>query len=162
MLEKGLKNIAILKGNETDYNQTARFSGYLRALKKADIEPIVRNIWSINEISVEAGRNTVYKYLVNNIEVEGIVCTTDILAVGAIGAIRDMGKSVPKDIMVAGFDDTYIASCYLPTITSVKQDVNHMARKAVDVLLRYIDGENVTNSHHIVPVQLVCRESTDD
>jgi LacI family transcriptional regulator len=66
---------------------------------------------------------------------DALVCADDLIAVGAIEQLRQLGRRVPDDVAVVGFDDTMIARLQTPQITSVRQPLEAMARAAVDYVL---------------------------
>ena len=73
------------------------------------------------------------------------------MAAGAMRALRDVGRSVPDDVAVVGFDDAPIASLTLPTMTTIRQPLDEMADVAAELLLRRIDEGNGAK-----PEQIVC------
>ena len=91
---------------------------------------------------------------------DGLVCTNDVLAVGALQALLDKGIQVPQQVKLTGNDDTMLAITYRPSISSIHQDTVTLARESVDMLLNRIEGETVVKNHIVVPVRLVERETT--
>ena len=75
--------------------------------------------------------------------------------------LRQLNKSVPKDIKIIGFDDTPAAKYAFPPLSSVKQDTDKIAKVAVDNLLNLIQHPNETDQLLIVPVSLISRQSTN-
>ena len=87
-----------------------------------------------------------------------IFAMSDVMAIGAIRALRDLGKRVPEDISVVGYDGISMASYSVPRLTTVRQDTQHLAEQGVEVLLRSMEGRS-TATHGVVPFQLVVGES---
>ena len=87
-----------------------------------------------------------------------IFAISDVMALGAIRALRDMGRRVPEDISVVGYDGIVIGQYSLPRLTTVQQDTQRLAERGVDTLLRAIvlGGRPV---HELVPFQLIEGES---
>ena len=87
-----------------------------------------------------------------------IFAVSDVVALGAIRALHDMGKRVPEDISVVGYDGLTIGQYSLPRLTTVRQDTQQLAERGVDALLRSIQrrGRPV---HELVPFHLVKGES---
>ena len=78
---------------------------------------------------VEAGFEIVDKLFEEPLP-QAVVCASDMIAIGVIKALNARGVSVPKDILVTGFDDIFSASFFMPSITSYRQDIGQMAKKA--------------------------------
>ena len=65
------------------------------------------------------------------------------MAIGATKAIYDLGMSVPEDISVIGFDGTKMANYYNPTITTVRQPSEEIAKRSAELIIQNIKGENI-------------------
>jgi diguanylate cyclase (GGDEF) domain len=87
-----------------------------------------------------------------------IVCANDYMAMAVCNALADRGIKVPDEIAVTGFDDARDAETQIPSITSVRVDVEGMGRRAVDMLVSLMKNETVPTIDY-VPTQVVCRES---
>ncbi|HEY0637880.1 MAG TPA: LacI family DNA-binding transcriptional regulator [Pseudonocardiaceae bacterium] len=92
--------------------------------------------------------------------VTGIVCASDVLALGAIRAIRRMGLRVPRDVSVVGYDDSAFMNCTDPPLTTVRQPIDVMGHAAVDLLDRQMDGAEVGADELLFEPELVVRGST--
>lgn len=157
LIEGGCKRIAILYSSDMDYNQKMRYRGYKRALEENNMDERVINV---NDISAPIATAKVKEFIDSGEVFDGLVCTTDILAVGAIIGIQERNLSVPEQVKVTGYDDSMIASLYNPSISSIHQSVLDMARKSVDFLLDMIDEAEMEGMHSILPVRLVERDTT--
>ncbi len=93
-------------------------------------------------------------------ELTAIFAVSDVMALGAIRALRDMGRRVPEDISVVGYDGIVAGQYSLPRLTTVRQDTQQLAQLGVDALLRGIAGRAASPRHGVVPFQLVEGEST--
>ena len=91
-------------------------------------------------------------------ELTAIFAVSDVTALGAMRALRDLGKRVPEDISVMGYDGIAIGQYSLPRLTTVRQDTQQLAERGVDALLRGIT-RNSPPVHELVPFQLVEGES---
>ena len=83
---------------------------------------------------------------------------SDVMALGAIRALADVGKRVPEDISVIGFDGLQIGAYTLPRLSTVAQSGEQLAERSVDLLLQNIE-KGADARHEVVPVQLQLRES---
>jgi DNA-binding LacI/PurR family transcriptional regulator len=92
--------------------------------------------------------------------VTGMICASDVLALGSIRAARRMGLDVPADISVVGFDDSALMTCTDPPLTTVRQPIETMGQAAVDVLVNQIEGTGVQRDELLFEPELVVRGST--
>nr|WP_267899382.1 LacI family DNA-binding transcriptional regulator [Streptomyces triticagri] len=90
----------------------------------------------------------------------GIVCGSDLMALGVVRAARARGLEVPRDVSVVGFDDSPLAAFTDPPLTTVRQPVSAMASAAVDALLEEIRGNPVQRTEFVFQPELVVRGST--
>jgi LacI family transcriptional regulator len=89
-----------------------------------------------------------------------IVCSSDMMAVGAIDAIRGLGRRVPEDISVVGFDDLRLSRFTTPPLTTVHQPALEIADRATQLLIDLASGRRVRKLRHLLKPELVIRGST--
>jgi LacI family transcriptional regulator len=90
-----------------------------------------------------------------------IIAFNDIIAVGALHAIRDYGLRVPQDISVIGVDDIALAGHTYPPLTTISQPKYHMGKLAVQTLRRVREGRiSMSNNCTLLETPLIVREST--
>ncbi|MFF3563200.1 LacI family DNA-binding transcriptional regulator [Streptomyces sp. NPDC002574] len=90
----------------------------------------------------------------------GIVCGSDLMALGAVRAARERGLAVPGDVSVVGYDDSPLIAFTDPPLTTVRQPVEAMGAAAVNALLEEIGGNPVQRSEFVFQTELVVRGST--
>ena len=91
-------------------------------------------------------------------ELTALFCVSDVMAMGAIRAIHDLGRRVPRDISVVGYDGIPLSRFSVPRLTTVRQDTQQLARQGVDLLLRNLQRPRPP-VHGVVPFQLIAGES---
>ncbi|MEU6995565.1 LacI family DNA-binding transcriptional regulator [Streptomyces sp. NPDC046465] len=89
-----------------------------------------------------------------------LVCASDMMALGAVRAARDLGLSVPRDISVVGFDDSPLIAFTDPPLTTIRQPVQAMGQAAVRALLEEIGGTPAPHGEFVFMPELVVRGST--
>lgn len=92
--------------------------------------------------------------------VTGLVCASDVLALGAIRAARRAGMQVPGDVSVVGYDDSALMNCTEPPLTTVRQPIEPMGRAVIDLLVSQINGLAVPQDELLFEPELVVRGST--
>lgn len=72
---------------------------------------------------------------------------------------KELNKKIPQDLKIVGYDDINVANLVVPSLTTVRQPIKEIARKAIELILRQIDGEKV-EKENILPITLIERETT--
>ena len=92
--------------------------------------------------------------------VTGMICASDVLALGSIRAARRLGLDVPRDVSIVGYDDSVLMTCTDPPLTTVRQPIEMMGQAAVDLLVNQIEGSGVEPDELLFEPELVVRGST--
>ncbi len=156
LLQCGYRRLAFIGDPELP-EIGARLAGFRRALDVAGENSdriIVRPTPFVGQIGQAVAR----QLLQENAAVDAVFAASDLLAISAISAAQSLGRRVPEDLGVVGFDDIQLASYHHPSLTTVRQDIRHGGTMLVEKLLTKLDGEEIESS--ILPVELVVREST--
>ncbi|MDO7868874.1 LacI family DNA-binding transcriptional regulator [Nocardioides jiangxiensis] len=90
----------------------------------------------------------------------GIVCASDMMAIGAVRGVRDAGLSVPGDVSVVGFDDSNLMGFLDPPLTTIRQPVHALCSAAVAAVADAIGGAPVPAREYVFKPELVLRQST--
>jgi DNA-binding LacI/PurR family transcriptional regulator len=107
----------------------------------------------------ETGYDAMLSLLDGTTEFTALYAMNDVMAFGAMRAIRARGLRVPEDIAIVGFDDVRLAAYSQPALTTVSEpDVEH-GRRAGEMLLRLIKGQPVPEKIIELPTKLVIRDS---
>jgi DNA-binding LacI/PurR family transcriptional regulator len=157
LLRLGRRRIAYL-GSTSDHwpEFQARYRGYERALHEVGIEPEQRLLVEAQS-SEHAGHDAAQGLLESGVEFDAIFAASDLIAMGAIGALRDRGRAVPDDVAVIGFDDIAAAAHFIPPLTTVQQDTHRAADMLVDNLMKMTAREPVESA--LIEPKLVVRGS---
>lgn len=164
LIEQGHKEIAIISANSTDQSiGRQRLSGYLKAYKDhnllVDSELICPMKDELESYSMRNGYEVTKDLLQSGQSFSAIFAISDELAVGAYRAIHEAGKRVPEDYSVAGFDGLELGDYINPTITTIKQPVEQIAKATVELMFDLIAGKK-KNQHQIFEAELVVKDST--
>ena len=163
LLSKGCKNPCIALRRKTSSASRERLKGFRDALKKNNITYSKEN--NFLYLPVEKNDNKISvlkKYLKNNPDIDGIFAVNDNIALILLDTLPQLGKNIPEDIRLIGFDNTSGSYYCKPKLSSVKQNTSKIAQRAVDSLLDIINGKrDEVNKYQLEPVQLVLRESTN-
>ncbi|HJY97488.1 MAG TPA: LacI family DNA-binding transcriptional regulator [Streptosporangiaceae bacterium] len=108
--------------------------------------------------SLEGGQAATTRLLRHG--VTGVICASDVLALGAVRAVRRAGLSVPGDVSVVGYDDSAFMNCTDPPLTTVRQPIESMGKAAVALLVNQIENVAVYPEELLFEPELVVRGST--
>ncbi len=134
--------------------EDGRTTGWRRALKEAgaDVPEPLDATWE-----PESGR-VIGRELGTRDDVTAIFCGNDEIAMGVIRGLREVGKNVPKDVSVVGFDDHPLAAMWEPPLTTVRQDFAGLGARAFGLLEGLLSGRPTRRFSAALP-PLVIRES---
>jgi DNA-binding LacI/PurR family transcriptional regulator len=107
----------------------------------------------------EAGYQSANDLFDKHPDVTAVCCVSDPMALGAIKLYRQMGRSVPEDMSVVGYDDTYIARLTDPALTTLHQPLFEMGKGAVLMAHAMLNRLPVDPIHRIFETELIVRES---
>jgi LacI family transcriptional regulator len=156
LLRLGRSRVATITGPQNMIAGADRLAGYSAALHDrglaVDLELIVEGDFT------EAGGYSVMQRLLPR-RPDAVFVASDIMAVGALRAIRDAGLRVPEEIALAGFDDMPFAERSEPPLTTVRQPIVRMGGTAVEMLIDLIEHPDSAPHRIILPTELVVRKS---
>lgn len=157
LIDSGRQQIAFLGGPQTDVSVQQRFKGYENALQAAGRSPVPSLVAHGDDYAYTAGIATMQRLLAGAPDLDAVFANSDLMALGAIKAIKERGKRVPADIAVVGYDDVSIAAYNTLPLTTIRQNIALAGKLLAQNLIQTMQTGVVTNV--ITPVELVIRES---
>jgi LacI family transcriptional regulator len=159
LISVGRSRIAHITGEPSYAAARDRVAGSLAAIRAAGLEPVGDVMFS--DWSERWGRDATAALLARHPDVDGIVCGSDQIARGALDTLRDLGRSVPEDVAIVGFDNWEIlATNARPELTSIDANLQELGRAAALRVFDAIAGADVGEGTTRLPVKLVIRGST--
>lgn len=156
----GHRRIGMISGPANTTSGRDRMRLFRAALEPAGIglpDPLVAH----SPYSFEAGAEVALRLLGRPDPPTALFCASDVLAFGAVHAVRRQGRRVPADVSIVGFDDVTMAGWEMIGLTTIRQPIERMAREAVRALLGRISGTDVTPGlRHVFAVELIERGTT--
>lgn len=150
MIKKGCKNIICLSPKNVVSTHKKRCQGYADAMNENRLN---QKIITVDNVSLEEGYNKTKEYVKNN-KVDGIFATTDIIAIGAIKAIKEAGFKIPENVKVFGYDASDMSEVIETPLSTVVQPIEEMTLAAVEMLEKYMNGEKIKEKRLILPVEI--------
>ena len=151
----GHERIGLLVGPEDHMPSRRKLSAFVRHVEQAghSVAPVEHALFSL-----EGGQAAATRMLRQ--DVTGIICASDVLALGAIRAVRRAGLDVPRDVSVVGYDDSGWLNCTDPPLTTVRQPIESMGKAAVALLVNQMETMTVQSEELLFEPELVVRGST--
>lgn len=156
LYEEGRRRIAYVNNADTASNRR-KIAGYRRAMARHGLEPLI--VPSCREDSGEAGGEATASLLASHPDVDAIIFSIDITAVGACRHILDSGRRIPDDIAVIGTDDSPYARLANPRLTSIDTRLQKLSDICCDMLLDALEGRGEDQGKAYVEASLTVRET---
>lgn len=145
--------VALVTGPPNSSASAARAAGFLAAAERRGIRLAAGSRVS-TYLTEDGGRRAVEVILGSGAVPRALVCGSDAIAAGVIGALRTHGIRVPDDVAVTGFDGLFSPASPLAELTTVRQPRREMAERALDLLIKRIDGAGGAHRTDIRPHEL--------
>lgn len=158
LLLAGHQAVGFLAGPLTSYSSRERSKGYRAALELAGMP--YNPAW-VRPCSyqVKGGQITAHELLADHPEVTALFCYNDLVAVGTLQACAELGRRVPEDLAVVGFDDIPMAALVTPALTTCHVPRYELGEQAMQLLLDQIDGPSEESEEIVLQTELVIRAS---
>lgn len=159
LLEHGHRQIAYIAGHfGRGGDSEERLKAYYTSLKDTGL-PIDERLVAFGEHRKEDGAAAMLKILESGASFSAVITSNDLSCLGAIEQLSAVGKRIPQDVAVIGFDDILDARSLSPSLTTIRHPTFSLGYQAVQLLMEYIRGECKEVSHVVVPPQLIIRQS---
>lgn len=148
LLSRGRRRFGLIGGPAAFHSSAERRDGILSALAEAGLAPVVERT---GDYTVEGGHATARALLAAH-DIDALVCANDAMAIGALSAAREMGRAVPGDLAVTGFDDIAMAAWPSFGLTTVRNPIDASVQQIIALLdSRLADPGRENRTVHIDP-----------
>jgi DNA-binding LacI/PurR family transcriptional regulator len=156
LLSLGHRQVWHIAGPETSFSAAHRAASWQRTLAEAGITPppALRGDWTC-ESGYQHGLT-----LGQREDVTAIFAANDQMGLGAMRALHELGRDIPGEISIVGFDDMDEAGSFWPPLTTIRQDFAAVGRLSIQKLLGKVSDSSTENDTTIVPTELIVRAST--
>lgn len=157
LIKLGHRRIGFINGRRDAFVSYERLDGYYLALNRNGI-PIDNELIAYGDFDDKAAEAAVEELINKHNDISAIFCASDLMAVGAINMLNNLGYSIPDDISIVGFDDIYLAQFMTPKLTTIHQNRGKIGESAANVLINMVSGQNI--GRVLIEPELIIREST--
>ena len=170
LIEQGHRRIGLLHGLLTDYSISQRFLGYQRALQENGIDvddSLLIPLYLGHPDNLKTPAERAYESVGHALQrglngMTALLCSSDIVVIGAMKAFSDANLRVPEDIAVVGFDNIEIGKFLPVPITTIEWPIDELANMAVELLLGKINKKDANSATKMITIRpkLIIRESS--
>jgi DNA-binding LacI/PurR family transcriptional regulator len=157
LLDIGRRRIATIAGPQDMAVGADRLAGYRERLSQAGHDD---SLAEVADFTHEGGRTAMERLLARDPALDAVFAASDLMAIGAVAALKAAGRSIPDDVAVVGFDDAPMAATADPPLTSIRQPIEEMGREMAQLLLHEIRAPGAASRRVILGTQLVVRGSS--
>jgi DNA-binding LacI/PurR family transcriptional regulator len=164
LLDSGRRAVAAIGTGEGISNTgRLRLRGYRAALTDAGRPLEDELLGDVRWYHRPDGHAAMHELLARRPDIDGVFCFNDLLAIGALRALREAGRAVPGDVAVVGFDDVEDCRYTDPPLTSIAPDKAAIAATALDLLIARMGASGPVEPQEVFPpYELVVRQSSAD
>ena len=155
LISGGSRYILELRGPSFLLTVSERSLGFRQVLVQNNI-PYISYDGDLLNPDIDA----ITKIIKEHPEIDGIFATSDFLAIHALNILNKMGKKVPEEVQIVGFDNIVYTTLVSPNITTIEQPIRKMGELALESLVKLLNDEPINEFHSVLDVKLIDREST--
>jgi DNA-binding LacI/PurR family transcriptional regulator len=160
LIERGHQRIGMITNAPLDYTSAQqRRDGYTRALKNAKL-PIDKQLIKEGNYTPGSGFDAMKGLLGSTPRVTAVFVASDVVAMGAMLAIKEAGLHIPNDVALVGFDDIPLAEYYDPPLTTIHLPAFGLGWAGGERLIRIIQGEGLKDASLLLESKLITRQSS--
>ncbi|MDF2614451.1 MAG: degA [Clostridia bacterium] len=157
LYSKGKRHIAFMGNLNTPSNQE-KFYGYEEGMEKYGLTEN-KILFQVSGIEKESGYRGVKQLLSEHPDVDSVICVEDLMAVGVIRYLNELGIKIPQQIAVTGMNNSILGEITFPSITTLDNKMIDTGLMAAQILMNYLNGEN--NAQKVMLFsEIIEREST--
>ena len=152
----GCRHIVQMHGSQEYSNARRRFHGYSDVCKEHNIEPLYIESSYDYSSGIVRSRELLKRFP----NVDGILAVSDMVALSLYRVLHEMGRRVPDDIMIVGYDNLELSSLMTPSLTTIAQPLEQIGRISAKIIIDMVENNKYEQREVILPVSLKIRETT--
>jgi DNA-binding LacI/PurR family transcriptional regulator len=157
LIEQGRRRIAHVAGPEHLQSASDRTQGFRDTMWNAALRA---DLIEHSSLDRDAGEMAMSRLLSRTEDIDAVFAASDVMAAGAMWAVQVLGRRVPEDVAIIGFDDSPIAASTQPRLSSVRRPIGEMAREMTRLVVEMSAVGATASQQLILDPVLAVREST--
>lgn len=156
LVQCGCRKIVLMRGPQQYSSSQQRFLGYVDACNEHNIQPLFVN----SQYGYSEGIRSSYELLEKYPDADGILASSDMVALSLYKVLSEQGRKVPDDVMIVGYDDVELSRLMTPALTTVAQPMEGIGRLCAKLIIEQVVHNTIEKRENILPVSLRIRETT--
>jgi Transcriptional regulators len=156
LIECGCRHIVLMRGPQKYSSSQQRFLGYVDVCNEHGIQPLFINSRYSFLDGIECSRELLQRFP----NVDGILASTDMVALSLYKVLCEQGRRVPDEIMIVGYDGLELSELMTPALTTVVQPIEQIGRLAAKLIINQVANNEIEQRENILPVSLKIRQTT--
>jgi DNA-binding LacI/PurR family transcriptional regulator len=156
LIECGCRHIVMMRGPQKYSSSQQRFLGYVDVCNEYGIQPLFINSLYSFQNGIECSKELLRRFP----EVDGIMASTDMVALSLYKVLCEQGRRVPDEIMIVGYDGLELSELMTPSLTTVVQPTEQIGRLAAKLIIDQVANNQIESRENILPVALKIRQTT--
>ena len=157
LLDNGCHHLVMLSGAAGDDIANQRMAGFRAVIADNEARKDITVIHS--DLTASGGYRDFMAFIKTDVQFDGLFCSNDAMAFGAMRACADSGIRIPEDVQVVGYDNSSMDEIFIPRLTSVDQKISMIGQLSINTIIQLIHHPAQINYLSIIP-EIVVREST--
>lgn len=159
LINNGSFDIAYITGSASVSTSKERYEGYRAAMRGFNF-PYSEDLIKEGNYTLESGYSAVLELERAGTKYSAILCANDLMALGALKALKELSHRVPEDVEVIGFDNIVYGQYTDPPLTTVQQPTIEMGRCAANTIIDIIEGKKIVKKQIQLQPKLLRRKTT--
>ena len=155
LISAGAKKIIHFRGPSVLITVVDRSRGFYQVMDEHNID-----VYSFDLDFKTPDLKDIEMFIKRHPDVDGIFCSSDIIAIYVISVLKKLGYEIPEDVQVIGFDNIELCEVLIPRLTTIAQPIVDIGTSAIEKLIMMINKKTIDDIHSVMPVYIIERDST--
>lgn len=159
LVKSGVQRIAYIGGKTNRGVSLDRLNGYMTAIRQFGME-YRRELVKVGNYTVESGYRAILELESAGAQYEAVICANDLMALGAMNALKELSYRIPDDVQVIGYDNMFFSQYLMPALSTLQHPIIEMGNKAAEFMIKAIEKDLKKSSIVKLKTRLLLRQST--
>jgi len=155
----GVKKIAFISGKGKSRVAGDRLKGYRTAMTQFGI-PFEKELVRAGDYTVSSGYKAILEMESAGLDYSAVICANDLMALGAINALKELSYRIPEDVQVIGYDNMFFSQYITPALSTIQHPIIEMGRIAADFMLQALEDKSEAYPFVKLKTRLLLRQTT--